>query len=184
LIFKEQTRSILIRAKEMVHLGSAVISMEQIKLIIFTVVLLSATAWILHSTSIGRRIRATVAHSQAAESLGISSALLHRLVFIISGTLAAIAGIYVGIDQNLTPVLGFTITIKAYAALIAGGKGNIWGAVIASYFIAAIEQLAVGIKWFGYYLPAGYQGSVALMLIIVLLLIKPTGLFGRTSRFA
>jgi branched-subunit amino acid ABC-type transport system permease component len=56
--------------------------------------------------------------------------LLHRIVFITSGILAALGGIYIGIDQNITPVLGFPITIKAYAAVIAGGKNSLWGTVV------------------------------------------------------
>lgn len=95
----------------------------------------------------------------------------------------ALGGIYIGIDQNLTPTIAFSLTIKAYAALIAGGKDNLFGAIFMSYVIALLEQLLIGLPWAaGYYLPAGYQSVVALLFIIVVLLIKPTGLFSSFTR--
>ena len=82
-------------------------------------------------------------------------------------------------------MLAFPITIKAYAALIAGGKDNFWGTILAAYLIAMIEQVAVGTPWFfGSYISAGYQSTIALLFIIVVLLIKPTGLFSRRLRTA
>lgn len=182
ILFQEQPRSILIGAKSPLAVGDAVLSVEQLILILVTLLMLCATAWMLYGTPLGRRIRATVQHPSAAESLGIRSALLHRLVFVASGMLAAMAGIFVGIDQNLTPTLGFAITIKAYAALIVGGKDSLWGTILGAYLIALIEQIAVGVPLFGVYISAGYQGTVALVFIIVVLLIRPNGLFGSTLR--
>lgn len=185
-IFKEDPKSILgSGSRQLNSVGSAVISTDQIVLILLTVVFLLFLAWILISTSFGRKVRATVQHSAAADSLGINSFVLHRAVFILSGVLAALAGIYLGIDQNLTPTLGFAITIKAYAALIAGGKNSLSGTILCAYLIALLEQLAIGVPWwFGGYLPAGYQATVALVAIIAMLLVKPEGLFGSRLRTA
>ncbi len=185
LLFQERPLSILSSSKHYLNVYDVRFSVEQLMLIAFTLLFLSAVAWMLHSTSFGRKIRATVQHPDAARSLGISSSILHRIVFIASGILAACGGIYLGIDQNLTPVLAFPITIKAYAALIAGGKDNFWGTIVAAYLIAMIEQLAVGTPWFfGNYISAGYQSTIALLFIIIVLLIKPTGLFSRSVRTA
>ncbi|MDO8648572.1 MAG: branched-chain amino acid ABC transporter permease [Candidatus Peregrinibacteria bacterium] len=182
LLFQERPYSI-IAVKHSLHFAGVYISVEQIFLIAFTIVFLCAVAWVLHSTSLGRKIRATVQHSDAARSLGISSALLHRSVFIASGILAALGGIYLGIDQNLTPQLGFPLTIKAYAALIAGGKDNFWGTIVCAYLIALLEQLAIGLPWWGGdYIAAGFQSVVALLFIIVVLLLKPRGLFSGLRR--
>lgn len=185
LVFEERPRAILQTAKQPLDVLGARITVEQVVLIVATIVFLCAIAWILHSTPMGRKIRATVQHSEAARSLGIPSHLLHRIVFIGSGVLASLGGIYLGIDQNLTPTTAFPLTIKAYAALIAGGMGNFWGTIACAYLIALLEQLAVGVPWvFGSYLPAGYQQTVALLFIIVVLLVKPTGLFSTRSRAA
>jgi len=185
LAFEERPRSILSEAKSMISLGSVLISREQCLMIVLTIVALLLFAWIFHCTSFGRKLRAVVQHESAARSLGINSAILHRVIFIVSGMFAAAGGIFIGIDQNLSPTLAFSLTIKAYAAIIAGGKGNIWGAIVCAYVIALLEQLLVGIHWFGaFYVPAGYQQTVALLFIIVILLLKPSGLFRSFARTA
>ncbi len=183
LSFEERPRSILPGSKHFLPFDAVRINVEQIILIICTLAFVCGVAWVLHATPFGRKVRATVQHADAARSLGISSSLLHRIVFIGSGILAACGGIYIGIDQNLTPTLAFPVTIKAYAAVIAGGKDNFWGTILAAYVIAMIEQFAVGTPWwFGNYISAGYQSVVALLFIIIVLLIKPTGLFSKTMR--
>lgn len=184
MLFHEDPKTIMAGSRSLIHLGSAVISVNQITLIALTGCFLLLLIWALLGTTLGRRIRATVQHPAAAESLGINAPLLHRAVFILSGVLAACAGIFQGIDLNLTPVLGFPITIKAYAALIAGGKDSLKGAVLCAYLIALLEQLAVGVPWFGFYISAGYQSTVALAVIIIVLIWKPTGLFGSVTRRA
>lgn len=185
LLFEEHPRNILAGVKDMQVFLGASISTEQIMLILITCLLLILFAFVLHCTAFGRRLRAVVQNDFAAMSLGIPAGTLHRLIFIGSGVLAACAGIFIGIDQNLSPLLAFPLTIKAYAAVIAGGKGNFWGAVICAYIIAFLEQLVVGIRWFGlFYIPAGYQDTVALVFIILFLLFKPTGMFGSQTRTA
>ncbi len=184
IFFREEPHTIAVRSGVLHSFGSAIIAREQIMLIVITVIFLLLLAAFLEFTRYGRSVRATVQHSRAAESLGINADLLHRLVFIASGITAACAGVYVGIDQNLTPTLGFSITIKAYAALILAGKRSLGGTILCAYVIALLEQLAVGIPWFGWYIPAGYQAAVALVIIILILLLKPDGLFGSRLRSA
>lgn len=185
LLFQERPVSIIPGLQRMIDLDGARISPEQIVLIAATLFLLFFLAYVLHSTAFGRRIRAVVQHPEAAMSLGVPAPLLHRLLFVVSGVLASAGGIFIGIDQNLTPTLAFPLTIKAYAAIIAGGKGNVWGAILCAYLIAFLEQFIVGIRWFGvFYVPAGYQATVALIVIIVFLLWRPQGLFSVARRAA
>jgi len=185
LFFKETPKAILPGVKNTFEVLGAHISPVQIILVLTTLCVMAVLAYVLHSTAFGRKVRAVVQHDHAAMSLGIRAPLLHRFLFIMSGVFAGLGGIYLGIDQNLTPVFAFPITIKAYAAIIAGGKGNIWGAIICAYLIALVEQLAVGVQWFGlFYIPAGYQQTVALVFIIFFLLFRPHGLFASRSRSA
>lgn len=185
LLFEERPRAIFPGLKDMFEIFGARVSQEQVVLVCLTILLLCTLAYVLHSTAFGRRIRAVVQHDHAAMSLGIYTPILHRMLFVLSGVLAACAGIFIGIDQNLSPVLAFPLTIKAYAAIIAGGRGNVWGAVAVAYMIALLEQLLVGVHWFGaFYVPAGYQQTIALLFIIFFLLFKPMGLFGAENRSA
>ncbi len=185
MLFGEQPKSILPGVKQPIEFLGIHVSQEHIVLISFTILALIVFAYVFHKTSFGRRIRAVVQNDYAALSLGINAPFLHRFVFILSGVFATAGGIYIGIDQYLSPVIAFPITIKAYAAVIAGGKGSIWGAILCAYFIALVEQFVVGIHWFGqFYISSGYQQTVALVIIIIFLLFKPEGLFGHSSRSA
>jgi branched-subunit amino acid ABC-type transport system permease component len=185
LLFGERPRAILPGLKNTFEVLGAWVSVQQMVLVLITLLLMAALAYVLHSTAFGRKIRAVVQHDHAAMSLGIRAPVLHRLLFIMSGVLAGLGGIYLGVDQNLTPVFAFPITIKAYAAIIAGGQGNIWGAILCAYLIAFLEQFVVGVHWFGaFHIPAGYQQTVALLFIIIFLLFKPEGLFVNRSRSA
>jgi branched-subunit amino acid ABC-type transport system permease component len=185
LLFEERPRSIISGLPEGFILWGAHISMQQCVLVSVTVCALCAFGYVFHCTSLGRRLRAVVQNTHASLSLGINAPLLYRAIFIMSGVFAAGGGIFIGIDQNLSPTLGFTYTIKAYAAIIAGGKGNVWGAVLCAYIIALLEQLLVGVHWFNaFYVPAGYQQTVALLFIIGILLLRPQGLFAHKVRSA
>lgn len=183
LLFGERPKSIPSGDKVLFSFGDGVINLQQCVLVLMTVMVLIATAWILHRTALGRKFRAVTQHEGAARSLGINATLLSRILFVVSGTLAGAGGIFIGIDMSLSPTLAFPFTIKAYAAVIAGGRGSLWGAVIAAYAIALAEQLLVGIRWFGVItVPAGYQQAVALAVIVGFLLWRPQGLFASRSR--
>ncbi len=185
LFFQERPRSIIPGLKHTYEYAGMSMNAAQMILVACTICALLLFAYVFHRTPFGRRLRAVVQHEHAALSLGIRAPLLHRIIFIVSGMFAAAGGIFIGIDQSLTPTIAFSLTIKAYAAIIAGGKGNIWGAILCAYLIALFEQLLVGIHWFGaFYVPAGYQQTVALLLIILFLLWRPLGLFSSASRSA
>lgn len=185
LLFGEQPQSILPGMKHALEVQGAHMNVEQGILVLFTLVVLCGFAYMFHATAFGRRLRAVVQHDAAAMSLGVPAAALHRWIFLLSGFFAGAAGIFIGIDQNLSPTLAFSLTIKAYAAIIAGGKGNIWGAIACAYLIALLEQLLVGVHWFGaFYVPGGYQQTVALAFIMLIFLFRPNGLFPSRLRTA
>ncbi len=185
LLWSERPRSIPTTGGGMISIVGMQATFTQLTLIMCTLLLLCGFACLFHSTPFGRKLRAVVQNPLAAMSLGVPAPLLHRIVFIMSGVFAAAGGIFLGIDQTLSTTIAFPLTIKAYAAIIAGGKGNIWGAVLCAYLIAILEQLLVGVHWFGtFYVSAGYQSTVALLFIIVFLLWKPQGLFATSQRLA
>jgi branched-chain amino acid transport system permease protein len=103
-------------------------------------------------------------------------------VFIVGTALAAYAGILVGYETNLQPTMGSSYTIKAFAAMILGGLGSMWGAVAGSYILGLVENLAIGLDFGGYSLPAGYKDAFAFVIILGILLVRPQGLFGVRAR--
>ena len=99
----------------------------QIIIIASAIFLLSAVAFVVHSTSLGRKVRALSQHSYGAEGLGVSKRNVSYVIFIIGALLAAYAGVLVGFETNIQPTMGNSYTIKAFAAMILGGLGNFWG---------------------------------------------------------
>jgi len=100
----------------------------------------------------------------------------------VSAILAGYAGVLVGYETNIQPTMGGTYSIKAFAAMILGGLGNMWGTVAAAFLLGLIENLSVGIDLGGYSLPAGYKDAFAFLIILVVLLCRPQGLFGTALR--
>ncbi|MBN8549179.1 MAG: branched-chain amino acid ABC transporter permease [Deltaproteobacteria bacterium] len=154
----------------------------QIVIIISALVLLSILAFVIHSTSLGRRIRAVSEFRSGAEGMGISTTKVSYLVFIVGCLLAAYAGVLVGYETNLQPTMGNSYTIKAFAAMILGGLGNIWGTVAGSYILGLVENLSIGLDFGPYSIPAGYKDAFAFVIILVVLLFRPQGLFSRKGR--
>jgi len=154
----------------------------QILIILSTIILLSIVAFIIHSTSVGRKIRALSEQPHAAEAIGIRSTKIRVSVFTIATLIAVYAGILVGFETNLQPTMGNYYTIKAFAAMILGGLGNIWGTVIGSYLLGLIENLSIGLDFGSYSIPAGYKDAFAFMIILLVLLFRPQGIFNSRSR--
>ncbi len=156
----------------------------QIIIIVSAIVILTAMGLIIHGTGVGRKVRALAENSQASQTLGIRARRINFSVFVIGTVLAAYAGILVGYETNLQPTMGNAYTIKAFAAMILGGLGNIWGTVFGAYFLGFVENMAVGLDFGGYSLPAGYKDAFAFLIILSVLLMRPQGLFGSRKRRA
>lgn len=156
----------------------------QILIIVSALLLLGLLAFVIHGTSVGRRLRAVSEFQPAAEGLGLSSKRLYYSCFVLGCLLAAYAGILVGYETNLQPLMGNTYTIKAFAAMVLGGLGNIWGTVLGSYILGLVENLSIGLDFGAYSLPAGYKDAFAFLIILCVLLFRPQGLFGTSNRRA
>ena len=156
----------------------------QILILISSLVLFPTMAFLIHSTGFGRTIRAVSEHPEAAEALGINGPRLTSIVFSAGVLLAAFAGILVGFETNLQPTMGSSYTIKAFACMVLGGLGNLWGALAGSYLLGLIENLAIGIDFGPYSLPAGYKDAFAFAIILLVLLFRPQGLFSKATRRA
>jgi len=169
-------------ASSSIEIGSVYITPIQILIIASAFGLLSTLAYVIHCTYIGRKIRAMAEHPYAAQSLGISYTKTSYLLFIVSTLLAAYAGVLVGYETNIQPTMGTSYTIKAFAAMILGGLGNIWGTVLGSFILGLVENLSIGLDFGGYSIPAGFKDAFAFVIILLVLLIKPEGIFSHKRR--
>jgi branched-chain amino acid transport system permease protein len=156
----------------------------QILIFVCALAILGTMGIIIHATPLGRKMRALAENPYAAEGLGVRSSTITLGVFVVGCLLATLAGVLVGYETNLQPTMGNAYTIKAFAAMILGGLGNVWGAICGAYILGLVENLAIGLDFWGYSLPAGYKDAFAFVIILFVLLLRPQGLFGTVSRTA
>lgn len=182
LLFGVNVKSIMGYSGESLEIGSVFVTPIQIGIIISSIVVLSLVAFLIHGTSLGRAIRAVRESPTAAQSLGISQRMVTGGVFLLATVLACFAGVMVGIETNLQPTMGNSYTMKAFAAMILGGLGNVWGTAVGAYLLGFIENFSIGLDFWGVSLPTGYKDAFAFVIILAMLLVRPQGLFGVRSR--
>lgn len=162
--------------------GGMYITPLQIGIIVTAVVVLGALGVVIELTGFGRVAKSLSEHPHAAQTLGVSAGKIHLAVFILSTLLGMLAGILVGYETNLQPTMGNAYTIKAVSAMILGGLGSVWGTIIGSYVLGFVENFAVGLDFGPYSIPSGYKDAFAYLIILLVLLVRPQGLFGRKGR--
>lgn len=163
-------------------LGDVFITPLQITIICTALGILLTLSYFIHRTAAGRFIRAFAEQPQAAQGLGMNAQRIVFWVLAASGVLSSLAGILIGYDTNLQPTMGNYFTIKAFAAMMLGGFGNLWGTVVGSYVLGIVENLAIGLDLGPYSVPPGYKDAFAFAVILAVLLFRPQGLFGREQR--
>jgi branched-chain amino acid transport system permease protein len=170
------------RDYESLELLGAYITPIQIAIIALAIILLSSIAYIVHGTPLGRVFRASAENPLAAQALGIHASRARLSAFVIGALLAAIAGVAIGYESNLQPTMGSSYTMKAFAAMILGGLGSLWGTIAGAYLLGLIENVGIGIDFWGYSLPSGYKDAFAFVIILLMLLCAPSGIFGKRGR--
>ncbi|OQY50599.1 MAG: amino acid ABC transporter permease [Desulfobacteraceae bacterium 4572_89] len=145
----------------------------QIITMITNIILLGILAWISQRTRIGIGWRATVDDPEISACFGIDPVRVRYLVFFMGSALAAVAGVLVALLSNLVePTMGAVPSYKSLAIIVLGGLGNVTGTLIASLALGIIE--AFGTIYVGNLLD---RDAIAFAFLIVVLMIKPTGLF-------
>lgn len=158
-------------------LGNFIVSNKDIYIVIITVVLMLVLQYIIHKTKTGVAMRAVAMDSEAAQLMGISVDKTISITFAIGSCLAGAAGVLVGIYYNsIDPLMGMMPGIKAFIVAVIGGIGIIPGAMFGGYFLGITETM---VSAYGYSL---YKDAVAFAILILMLLIKPKGLFGKNIK--
>lgn len=179
LVYQPYARSFGSLAKSY-SIFSDIVRITDVEIVILAAsILLMLGLWLfLQYTKTGRSIRAVSDNKEVAAILGMPINRIITVTFLISGLLAAVAGILAAFEQNLHPNLGTFFTIKSFAAVILGGIGSIPGAVLGGYFIGFAENLLIAIPFGDWYIPSNYKDAIAFFVLILLLYIRPTGFFG------
>jgi len=154
--------------------GSITISWKQIVIMTTTIVLLAILWYIVQHTSLGRAQRACEQDRKMAAILGVNTDRTISLTFIIGAALAAVAGLLWVINYTQVNFAdGYVPGIKAFAAAVLGGIGSLQGAVLGGILIGVVEVL-----WTAY-VSSDYKDVAALLILVVVLVFMPSGLFGR-----
>jgi len=171
----------------------------QLLLVIVTIITVTALHYFLTRSRLGKGMRAMADNPDLAKVSGINTALVVRVTWIIAGSLACMAGTMLALDISLQPALAFNIVLPIFAAAIVGGLGQSYGAIAGGFLIGFAETLAV-FNWavllrpFRDNLPAWfeipsnlalvqseYKLTVAFIILVVVLLVRPTGIFKGAS---
>jgi branched-chain amino acid transport system permease protein len=153
-------------------LGEVSIGYDRLFGILVVIVILIALFLLMKKTKIGLAMRATSQKSEVSMLMGINIEKVYIFTFALGAALAGAAGALYGIIFPFNPTIGALPTIKAFAIIILGGLGSIPGAVIGGLLYGIAENMAV------YFLGGIWQDAIAFALLIVVLVIRPTGLFG------
>jgi branched-chain amino acid transport system permease protein len=157
--------------------GEIFISSTQIIIMTTTVVLMIFLWWLVNKTNIGKAMRATSYSKDAAELMGINTDRVISFTFFVGASLAGAAGVLVGIYYNtVEPMMGLIPGLKAFIAAVLGGIGSIPGAVLGGIVLGVAENLVVGL-W-----SSTYRDAVAFLILIIILLVKPTGILGKNIK--
>lgn len=154
------------------------ITLVQLSIIGVSLVLLGGLWWLMKRTRLGKAMRAVADNKDVAKTVGINPEKIYTQTFIIGSVLAGVAGILIGIEQNVFPQMGVSLVIKGFSGAVIGSLVSVPGAVLGSFILGIVEN--VGIWW----LPSGYKDAIAFVLLFIFLLFKPTGLLGVKVREA
>jgi len=157
-----------------IKFGNTVLTHTQIMMCLVSLALMLILMFIVYKTKIGLAMRATQQNSKAAAMMGINVDFVIAFTFFLAGVCATIAGALVGgYYQIVYPNMGFMAGLKAFAAAVLGGIGSLPGALLGGLIVGVSESMAAT------FLGSTYRDAIAFIILIIVLIVKPNGLFGR-----
>jgi branched-chain amino acid transport system permease protein len=166
----------LIESHSLFRAGGVVLTNIDALVIVLSLVLMIALHWIVMKTRVGMALRAVAFSYDTAALMGINVNTVLSFTFMLGSALAAAAGAMVGLrNPKIDPLMGLMPGVKAFVAAVLGGIGNFPGAVVGGLLMGVTETFVSA------YLSSTYRDAVAFVILIAVLLVKPTGLFGKVT---
>jgi branched-chain amino acid transport system permease protein len=157
-------------------MGPVAIAPLRVIVLVLAVGLIASSWLLIHRTKLGRAMRATFQDRDTAALMGVSIGRVHAATFAFGSALAAAAGALLGPVFLAYPSMGDLASLKAFSVVILGGLGNLTGATVGGLLLGIAEELGAG------YISSGYRDAVGFVIIILVLLLRPSGLFARQER--
>ena len=160
--------------KHLINVGGVVTTNYQLIVLGVAIVFMGILQYIVYGTKFGRAMRAVSFNFETASLMGIPTDRVISTTFVIGSMLAAVAGILFGLSYpKIDPLMGVMPGLKAFVAAVLGGIGNVPGAVVGGILIGVIEAFVGGSQF------SNYRDAIAFVILIVILLFRPSGLFGK-----
>jgi branched-chain amino acid transport system permease protein/neutral amino acid transport system permease protein len=148
---------------------------DQLFIVVLALVFVGLLYLFLQRTKLGKAMRATADNPQLAWICGIDTQRVTAWTWLLGAALAAAAGVLYGIDAQLRPDMGWSFLLPLFAAVILGGIGSPVGALVGGLILGVVQQVSTA-----FLLPT-YKPAMAFLVLIILLLARPRGLFGGTT---
>jgi branched-chain amino acid transport system permease protein len=164
-----------------VHIFGAVLAPKQILILVVSSLMMAGLILLVNKTRLGRAMRATAENPRIAGLMGVNSNQVIAATFAIGASLAAVAGVLVALNYNIAQFsMGFIPGLKAFTAAVLGGIGNLAGAMVGGLLLGLIESLGAGYigDLTGGFLGSHYQDIFAFVVLIVVLVFRPSGIMG------
>jgi branched-chain amino acid transport system permease protein len=154
------------------------VSVAPLRLFVFgaALALIAASHLLIRRTRLGKAMRATFQDRETAALMGVDIHRIHTVTFAFGSGLAAAAGALLGPVFVVSPSMGDLAALKAFCVVILGGLGNLAGATLGGLILGIAEELGAG------YVSSGYRDAIGFIIIILVLLLRPSGLFARAER--
>ncbi len=160
--------------KHLIRAGGIVTTNYQLIVLVVAIIFMAILQYIIYGTKFGRAMRAVSFNFETASLMGIPTDRIISITFIIGSVLAAVAGILYGLSYpKIDPLMGIMPGLKAFIAAVLGGIGNVPGAVVGGLIIGIIESFVGGSQF------SSFRDAIAFVILIGILLFRPTGLFGK-----
>ena len=145
---------------------------DQVFVLFIAILIMLVFHFILSHTHYGYALKAVSENPSLAQVNGIHLDRIIKSIWLIGGGLAAISGVFYGLNQQISPLMGHDLVLSLFAAVIVGGIGSIYGAVLGGFIVGISANMALLI------LPSGYKPAVPFLIILLILTVRPLGLFG------
>ena len=162
--------------QRVVDFGPFALAPKDVVIIISSLIVLLGVGLLLQSTRIGKAMRAVADNRDLAESSGINVESVIRYVWVAGGALAGLGGVFFGLTEDIGWEMGFRLLLLMFAGVTLGGLGTAYGALVGSLIVGIFIQLSV------YVVPTDMKNVGALLTLVIILLVRPQGLLGRSER--
>lgn len=157
-------------------IGNVALSGVKVALIVYAVLSLAALGLLLAKTSLGRAVRAVAQDREAAAMLGIPVQRQYTLAFLVAGLLAGITAVAYAPTYQITPYMADQVLLSAFVVVVLGGLGSVGGAVLGGLLLGIVESLGSA------YVSSVYQSVFGFVALVVVLVLRPSGLLGVNAR--